>query len=181
MQQLSSILDDHVYRRIMQRISPMPSGYQNSDRTRLLQILVRCGEDYAREVLVKQRQDSLPSIFHAVDGFDHHYLITPLNDNVDTVGVAIKASLADINAKAYSFICTAWEESKTDDNSLKDPNPRETVFILATDGMNSRVSVMLVSRRKDGKVKQLKKTPMSIEHQTAFSGGFADLLVRGSA
>jgi hypothetical protein len=181
MRQLIAIPEDHPYLRILHQLSLIPSSHQNSDRISLLRLLVGCGEDYARDVLVKQQQGPLPSICHAVDGFDHHYLIVPRNDDGDTVRADLKAFLADISAKAYSFVCTAWEESETDDNSSDDPNPREVVFTLATDGVNSRVSLMLVSRRKDGKVRQLKKAPMSIEHQNAFSGGFADLLIGGSA
>lgn len=154
---------------------------QHSDRIRLLQFLVKRGEDHAREELVKQRQDSLTSICHAVDGFDHHYaIVVPMDSDKDAVAAALKAYLARINAKVYSFICAAWE-SVTHTTPSEDPNRREIVCVVATDGVNSRVSRMEVSRRKDGKVKQLKKTSISVDDQNTFSGRFADLLVEGYA
>jgi hypothetical protein len=154
---------------------------QHSDCIRLLRYLIKCGEDHAREVLVKQRQGSLTPICHAVDGFDRHYAIgVPMDSDKDAIAASLKAYLAGINAKVYSFICAAWE-SVTHTTPSEDPNRREIVCVVATDGVNSRVSRMEVSRRKDGKVKQLKKTPISVEDQNTFSGRFADLLVGGYA
>ena len=154
---------------------------RHPDRIRLLKYLVKRCEDHAREVLVKQQQDLLTPICHAVDGFDHHYAIAvPIDSDKEAVAAALKAYLARINAKVYSFICAAWE-SVTHTTPSEDPNRREIVCVVATDGVNSRVSRMEVSRRKDGKVKQLKKTPISADDQNTFSGRFADLLVEGHA
>jgi hypothetical protein len=165
----------------MQQPFSISDAQQHSDRIRLLQYLVKRGEDHAREVLVKQRQDSLTPICHAVDGFDRHYAIgVPMDSDKDAIAASLKAYLAGINAKVYSFICAAWE-SVTHTTPSEDPNRREIVCVVATDGVNSRVSRMEVSRRKDGKVKQLKKTPISVEDQNTFSGRFADLLVGGYA
>jgi hypothetical protein len=165
----------------MQQTFSISDAQQHSDRIRLLQYLVKRGENHAREVLVKQRQDSLTPICHAVDGFDRHYAIgVAMDSDKDAIAASLKAYLAGINAKVYSFICAAWE-SVTHTIPSEDPNRREIVCVVATDGVNSRVSRMEVSRRKDGKVKQLKKTPISVEDQNTFSGRFADLLVGGYA
>jgi hypothetical protein len=155
------------------------NSQRDSDRIRLLEYLVKRGEDHAREVLVKQQQDSLTPICHAVDGFDHHYAIAvPTDSDKDAVATTLKACLARINAKVYSFICAAWE-STTHTTASEDPNRRQIVCVIATDGVNSRVSRMEISRRKDGKVKQLKKTSISVDDQNSVGGMFADLLVGG--
>jgi hypothetical protein len=163
-------------------MQPVPrSAEHHPDRIRLLQYLIKRGEDHAREVLVNQRQDSLTPICYAVDGFDHHYAsAVPMDSGKEAVAAVLKAYLSGINAKVYSFIFAAWE-SVTHTTLSEDPNRREIVYVVATDGVNSRVSRMEVSRRKDGKVKQLKKTPISADDQNTFSGRFADLLVEGHA
>jgi predicted exporter len=165
----------------MQHPFSISDSQRHPDRIRLLKYLVKRGEDHAREVLVKQQQDLLTPICHAVDGFDHHYaIVVPMDSDKEAVAAALKAYLARINAKVYSFICAAWE-SVTHTTPSEDPHRREIVCVVATDGVNSRVSRMEVSRRKDGKVKQLKKTPISVDDQNTISGRFADLLVEGYA
>jgi hypothetical protein len=122
----------------MQHPFSISDSQRHPDRIRLLKYLVKRGENHAREVLVKQQQDLLTPICHAVDGFDHHYAIAvPIDSDKEAVAAALKAYLARINAKVYSFICAAWE-SVTHTTPSEDPNRREIVCVVATDGELAR-------------------------------------------